>query len=216
MQIGAMPRRVLIVFDLDGTVSDSRKLARECYKHVFAVLGYGEISDEQADAFNGPDADEICRVMGVGPDKRPLYDELIDKTAVDLVYKVGKMFPGVERMLEILSPYAIMAILTNGSNRYCEACIEAFGISPYIALHSGYVRGVSKASRIGIWERECGARMVICVGDRGTDIVNARKAGAVAVGVTYGMGSREELIKADYLCDTPEEVARVCKRLITF
>lgn len=214
MRLGAVQRGVLIVFDLDGTIADSRVLARESYKHVFAMLGCGEISDEQADAFNGPDADEICRVMGVGPDRRPLYDRLIDETAIDMVYTVGKMFPGVDRMLETLAPHAAMAILTNGSARYCEACIKAFGIAPYIALHSGYVRGVNKAARIGMWEREISARRVICVGDRGTDIANARAAGAVAIGVTYGMGSREELSGADDLCGTPEEVAIVCRRLI--
>ena len=47
----------LIVFDLDGTIADSRDMARESYKRVFAMMGYGMITDELADSFNGPDAD---------------------------------------------------------------------------------------------------------------------------------------------------------------
>ena len=34
------------------------------------------------------------------------------------------------------------------------------------------------------------------------------------VGVTYGMGSREELAGADCLCDTPDEVRRACEEAI--
>ena len=69
----------LIVFDLDGTIADSRDMARESYKRVFAMMGYGMITDELADSFNGPDADEVCRVMGIGADRRAEYDELIER-----------------------------------------------------------------------------------------------------------------------------------------
>ncbi|MFR1592602.1 MAG: HAD family hydrolase, partial [Christensenellales bacterium] len=178
----------LIVFDLDGTIADSRELARESYKRVFALMGFGQITDELADSFNGPDADEVCRVMGIGKDRRALYDELVDQTDVELTRSMGRMFSGTSRMLSSLSDCATMAILTNGSQRYCEACIETFALSPYIALHSGFVSGVTKAQRIRQWQHELNAAVVIVVGDRATDIQNARAAGAYAVGVTYGMG----------------------------
>ena len=214
MHVMAAQRPVMIVFDLDGTIADSRELARLSYKRIFALMGYGEISDELADSFNGPDADEVCRVMGIGPDRRPLYDMLVDQTDVELVRTVGRMFPGTGHMLDALAPHAVLAILTNGTQRYCEACISEFAISPYISLHSGFVSGVSKAQRMQMWARELGARRIIAVGDRCTDIKNAREAGAFAVGVTYGMGSRDELASADALCDTPAEVAQTCLRIV--
>ena len=211
---GAMERPVLIVFDLDGTIADSRELARQSYKHVFAQMGYGEITDELADSFNGPDADEVCRVMGIGPDRRALYDRLVDETDVALVRTVGRMFPGTDAMLAALSRRAVLAILTNGSHAYCEACIDEFALAPFIALHSGFVSGVSKAQRMQLWAGKLGARRIVAVGDRCTDIQNAREAGAFAVGVTYGMGTREELADADALCDTPDAVAQTCLRII--
>ena len=214
MRLCAGQRPVLIVFDLDGTIADSRELARLSYKRVFALLGYGEITDEQADSFNGPDADEICRVMGVGPDKRPLYDRLLDESDAELVHSVGRMYPGVIELLQALAPHAHLAILTNGSAHYLQTNIDVFGLAPYIGLRAGFTSGVTKAQRIGMWERELCARRVICVGDRKSDVDNARAAGAIAVGVTYGMGSRKELSGADYLCDTPLEVESVCRKLI--
>lgn len=210
----AQKRPVLIVFDLDGTIADSRELARVLYKQVFEMMGFGVISDETADSFNGPDADEVCRVMGIGPDRRELYNRLVDEVELELVKTIGKMFAGVDEMLAMLAPHAVLSILTNGTTVYCNASIEAFGIGPYIRMSTGFQSGVTKAQRISMWERELGARRVICVGDRITDIQNARKAGAFAVGVTYGMGSREELAGADAICDTPIDAARVCLDII--
>ena len=142
----------LIVFDLDGTIADSRGMARESYKRVFAMMGYGMITDELADSFNGPDADEVCRVMGIGPDRRELYDRLVDQNDVELTRTMGRMFPGTIRMLDELAPHATLAILTNGSQRYCEASIEAFALSPYIALHSGFVSGVSTRGALALYQ----------------------------------------------------------------
>lgn len=209
----AMKRPVLIVFDLDGTLTDSFELGRVLYKRVFSLMGFGEISDELADSFNGPSADEVCRIMGI-EDRKAEYNRLVDEVEVELVYSIGKVYPGIHEMLASLARHAHLAILTNGSPAYCSACIEHYGFAPYIGLRSGFASGVTKAMRIGMWEKEIGARRVIVVGDRGTDVRNARAANAYAVGVTYGMGAREELMDADELCDTALEVAKACMRVI--
>ncbi len=214
MHVRVCRQPALIVFDLDGTIADSRELARESYKRVFGLMGYGTITDELADSFNGPDADEVCRVMGIGPDRRALYDRLVNEVDVELVGSIGKMFPGTEDMLEQLAPHAELAILTNGSEAYCSACIKTFGIGGYIGLSSGFVSGVTKAQRIRQWAAQLGAQCVICVGDRCTDVENAHKAGAMCVGVTYGMGSAEEMAGADILAGSPKEAAQACLKLL--
>lgn len=210
----AAKRPVLIVFDLDGTLTDSAELGRMLFKRVFRRMGFGEISDALADSFNGPSADEVCRIMGIGPERRAEYDGLIDEIEVELVRTAGKVYPGVHEMLAELSRRAHLAILTNGSAAYCKACMEHYGFAPYIELSAGYASGVTKATRIGMWERELGVRRVIVVGDRRTDIDNARAAGAYAVGVTFGMGAREELAGADALCESARQVTLACLRVI--
>ena len=214
MGVMAVERPVLIVFDLDGTLTDSAELGRVLYKRVFELLGYGVISDELADSFNGPSADEVCRVMGVEGEKREMYDQLLDAIEVQLVRESGVVYPGVLSMLEALKGRAVLTILTNGSQAYCEACIREYGFSPYIDLYSGFVSGVTKAQRIMQWQAETAARRVIVVGDRASDVQNARAAGAYAIGVTYGMGTRAEVADADALCDTAYEVAQECLRVI--
>ena len=205
---------VLIVFDIDGTLSDTVELGRELFKQVFALMGYGVISDELADSFNGPSADEVCRVMGVGADRRPLYNELLETIEDELVVKMGRMYPGAAQMLEALAPHAILALLTNGTQRYCETTIREFSLTPFISLHSGYVSGVTKAQRMQQWAAQTGARRVICVGDRGTDVKNGKTVGALTIAVTYGLGSREELEGADIICDTTAQVTKECLRAI--
>ena len=209
----AQKRPVLIVFDLDGTLTDSCELGHLLFKEVFRRLGFGEISDELADSFNGPSSDEVCRIMGI-EDRKEEYNALIDEVETALVRAVGKIYPGVIEMLADLAPHAHLAILTNGSPVYCQTCIEEYGFAPYIGLRAGFASGITKAMRIGMWERELGARRTIVVGDRGTDISNARAANAYAIGVTFGLGSREELAGADELCDTAQQVTKACMRVI--
>ena len=209
----AMKRPVLIVFDLDGTLTDSAALGRLLFKRVFAHLGFGEISDELADSFNGPSSDEVLRIMGI-EHRKDEYNALIDEVETDLVKTMGTIYPGVVEMLADLAPHAHLAILTNGSPVYCQTCIEHYGFAPYIGLRAGFASGVTKAMRIGMWERELGARRVIVVGDRGTDIANARAANAYAIGVTFGMGTREELSGADVLCSSAQQITQACMRVI--
>lgn len=205
---------VLIVFDLDGTLTDSAALGRELFKRVFELMGFGVISDELADSFNGPSADEVCRIMGIGEDRKPLYNQLINEIEPELVRESGVIYPGTVEMLSGLSQHAVLSILTNGSHIYCSTCMEVYGFAPYITLSSGFVSGVTKAQRIAQWQQETGAQRVIVIGDRATDVSNARAAGAYAIGVTYGMGSREELAGADVLCDTAQQVTKECLRVI--
>ena len=65
----------------------------------------------------------------------------------------------------------------------------------------------------GIGEEE--KKSVIMVGDRKHDVEGAKKTGLSVVGVLYGYGSREELqdAGADYLCETPGEVAELLRSL---
>ena len=212
-QVLDMKRPVLIVFDLDGTLTDSAALGRVLFKQVFALLGFGEISDALADSFNGPSSDEVCRIMGI-EDRKDEYNRLIDEVETQLVKSSGKIYPGTVEMLASLAPHAHLTILTNGSPVYCKTCIEEYGFAPYIEKYSGFAPGVTKAMRIKEWEQEFAARRVIVVGDRKTDVDNARAAGAYAVGVTFGMGSREELVKADVLCSTMAQVQEACMRVI--
>ena len=210
-----MKRPVLIVFDLDGTLTDSFMLGRVLFKRVFALMGFGEISDELADSFNGPSADEVCRIMGIEGARRAEYNRLIDEIETELVKSIGKVYPGTIDMLASLCPHAHLAILTNGAPSYLAACMTAYGFEPYIGLRAGYTEGVSKAERIRQWERELSAQRVIVVGDRKSDIDNARAAGAYAVGVTFGMGTKEELLGADALCASTEQVRAACMDVLS-
>lgn len=63
-QVIAGRQPTLIVFDLDGTISDSRELGRETYKRVFELMGFGRIPMSWRTSFNGPDADEVLPCDG--------------------------------------------------------------------------------------------------------------------------------------------------------
>lgn len=51
----------------------------------------------------------------------------------------------------------------------------------------------------------------VMIGDRGVDMIGAKKCGLAAVGALYGYGSREELAAAgaDYFARTPAEIGKI-------
>jgi phosphoglycolate phosphatase len=57
------------------------------------------------------------------------------------------------------------------------------------------------------------AKNSIMVGDRSYDILGAKKHGIYSIGVTYGYGTKEELIesKADDIIDSPEKIMGAVK-----
>ncbi|MFR5786485.1 MAG: hypothetical protein ACLUHE_04810 [Christensenellales bacterium] len=70
------------------------------------------------------------------------------------------------------------------------------------------VSGVTKAQRTSQWQHELNAAVVI-VGRPSDGYSKRARAGAYAVGVTYGMGSREELSGADGVGATARRRLRI-------
>ena len=80
--------------------------------------------------------------------------------------------------------------------------------------------GHGEGAKAGLIEnilRRFGAKPGECLmaGDRAGDIDGAHDAGVRAAGALYGYGSREELSRADYLCQTPDDIMRLalCGRM---
>jgi phosphoglycolate phosphatase len=57
------------------------------------------------------------------------------------------------------------------------------------------------------------AKNTMMVGDRSHDILGAEKHGLYSLGVTYGYGTKEELVRsgADYIVDSPREIMEIAK-----
>ena len=112
---------------------------------------------------------------------------------------------------------------TTKTHLTAKRVLEYFHLTNYIKFIGGasldekrvnkddVIRYVLEENGIGEEEK----KSVIMVGDRKHDVEGAKKTGLSVVGVLYGYGSREELqdAGADYLCETPGEVAELLRSL---
>ena len=66
-------------------------------------------------------------------------------------------------------------------------------------------------------DRGLAAAETVMVGDRYMDVEAAEANGLLSIGVSYGFGNREELLEAgaDHIADSPGDVLRIVKSILT-
>lgn len=185
----------LLIFDLDGTLVDSKQDLANAVNAARAQMGLAPIDDGRISSYVGEGATVLMR-RALGPEASEA--EIARALEFFLAYygehKLDhtRAYPGVPEALERLRRGGVrMAVLTNKPVRISRAILEGLELAAYFArIYGGnsfeqkkpHPVGVERLlSELGV-EREC----AMMVGDSGVDIRTARNAGIQACGVTYG------------------------------
>ncbi len=186
---------MLLIFDLDGTLIDSRLDLAHAVNAARAKMGMDPVSHELIYSYVGNGAPVLIkRAMGDGASDElvaaalEFFLDYYRQHAVDYT----ELYPGVQTALEQLHAAGHnIAVLTNKPVRISKSIIEHFGLSPLIArTYGGNSFEFKKPHRIGIdaLRQELGAQPeeTWMIGDSGIDVQTARNAGVAVCGVTYG------------------------------
>jgi phosphoglycolate phosphatase len=207
----------LIVFDLDGTLIDSKQDLSCAVNAARANSGMPPLDNETVYSYVGEGAPVLIR-RALGPGATD--DQVRDALAFFLAYYNDHMvdhtvlYPGVLETLDRLLAVGVkMAVLTNKPVRMSRAIVEALGIGAHFArVYGGNSFEQKKPHPVGIETllRECEAARdrTMMVGDSAVDIRTARNAQIKSCGVTYGF--QPETLAAeppDLLLDRIEELA---------
>lgn len=199
-----------LVFDLDGTLIDSKLDLALAVNATLVAAGRAELPHERIFGYVGQGALRLVeRVMGDGVTQ----DEVTHAHDFFLAYYRAHMldntilYPGVLECLEALSSHP-MAVLTNKPWRFSREIVEGLGIAKYFReIHGGNSFETKKPDPFGMrailttFGVEPGQSMM--VGDSDVDVKTARNAGAWACGVTYGFGAETlAAFPPDILLDT--------------
>ena len=185
-----------LVFDLDGTLIDSKLDLALAVNATLAAAGRAELPHERVFSYVGQGAMRLVeRALGDGA-----TPEEVDR-AHDffLAYYRAHMldntilYPGVRECLEALSDRP-MAVLTNKPWRFSREILEGLGIARYFReIYGGNSFETKKPDPFGMlailaaFHVEPNQSML--VGDSDVDVKTARNSGAWACGVTYGFGA---------------------------
>jgi phosphoglycolate phosphatase len=207
----------LLIFDLDGTLVDSRLDLAHAVNATRARAGRGPLPHEQIFSFVGNGAPILIK-RAMGPEATDEEVERALEFFLDyyrrhaLDYTV--LYPGVREALERLHlAGARLAVLTNKPVRISRRIMEGLGVSPlFFQIYGGNSFEHKKPHRIGIdtlrMEVEAPPEETWMVGDSYVDVQTARNAGVASCGVTYGFQPETfREFPPDVLVDRLEEFA---------
>jgi phosphoglycolate phosphatase len=202
-----------ILFDLDGTIIDSRVPFVTSVNYTLAAHGLPERQPEDLMIYLGPPT----RIMltDMFGDDEPLKDAALatyrehyarTSTETTLVY------PGVRELLESLHGRVPIAVATSKIASSAEMLLEHLRLADLFDVISGPLasalaepKAVTVASALAALG---GPRRAVMVGDRLYDVEGAGEHGLPTIGVLWGAGSEQELLEAGAaaLVSAPDEI----------
>ena len=208
-----------IIFDFDGTITDSKRDIADAQLWALAHLGVSDISTEEIFPHIGKPLDETFRVLLPSSlhyrieEASALYSEYYPSRAL----RTTTLFPGVQKTLEVLHESGIrLAIASTKKGDGIQRGTDYFGITHLFDQLQGSDNIPFKPDPTII---ECilrdlhwGREDTLIVGDTDKDVLAAHNAGIDACAVTYGAFARPALanLRPRYMIDSfPELLAIV-------
>lgn len=212
----------LMLFDLDGTLIDSRLDLIHSVNAMLRHLGRPELPGEVIATYVGDGAPMLVRRALGDPE-----DETYVQRALDFFltyYRQHKLdhthvYDGVLDTLRRLQngldgQMRRMAVLSNKPVHPTRAIVDALGMKDFFfAVYGGNSFPTKKPDPMGarqlLLEAKCRPEHAVIVGDSSNDILTGRNAGIWTVGVTYGFAPQTlDLTPPDVLIDTPTELVQ--------
>ncbi|HLK69662.1 MAG TPA: HAD-IA family hydrolase [Bryobacteraceae bacterium] len=207
----------LLIFDLDGTLIDSRLDLANAVNATRAHMGMARLENERVYSYVGNGAPVLIR--------RSLGDQATEAEVQegleffleyyrehDLDYTT--LYPGVIEALDRLRAASKkMAVLTNKPVRMSRSIVEGLGVGGhFFQVYGGNSFEFKKPHPIGVEalckEAGVGSGAAMMVGDSSVDVQTARNAGIRCCGVTYGFQPETLVDPApDLLVDRMEDFA---------
>ena len=204
-----------LIFDLDGTLIDSKRDLIHSVNAMLAEMGRETLHEDTISGYIGHGAPQlVARALGNGSTEQDreralkfflgyYEDHKMDSTCA---------YPGVPEALEALKGIP-MAVLTNKPVRVSRRILEALALTKYFrVVYGGNSFETKKPDPFGARKilEEFGAHpsAVMLIGDSEVDVQTARNAGTAAVTVNYGFGTHDRAaypadIYVDQLTELP-------------
>ena len=200
-----------VVFDFDGVLVDSVAPVTSSINAALREHGLAERDPRELRRLIGPPTySAFAELLAAAPDSPQVSAVVATYRAhYEAVYlSATRVFDGVVEMLEALSAQAALALATSKSVDFAQPLLDALGLSRFFAVTAAADPRSSDDDKSAIVARalaELGVAEAAMVGDRSFDMEAARAHGLRAIGVSWGIGSVEELraAGAEAIADSP-------------
>lgn len=212
-----------VLFDLDGVLVDSRAAITGCINHALVEHELPPQPVETLHRFIGPPlATGFADLTGHPPDS-PLVASCIDSYRTryaEVSLQETVVTPGIDGALSELAQRYRLAVATSKPLAFAEPLLSTLGLQPFFTALAGpdlIAHSENKAITIAASLKMLGnPERAVMVGDRSHDMVGAHAHSLPSIGVTWGIGSAEELegAGAHSIADAPAELPASVNQLI--
>ena len=189
-----------LIFDLDGTISDPKQGIVKSINHALKFHGFSERCETELIEFIGPPLDTAFSMLASTNDSE-LISSLVSKYRErysTIGYSENELYPGVAESFKKLSnvPNIKLGVCTSKRVDFAEKILELFSIRKYFSFVNGGDVGIEKWQQLELLlEENIINHKSLMIGDRYVDLTAAHKNKLESVGVLWGYGSYDELIK---------------------
>jgi phosphoglycolate phosphatase len=185
-----------LVFDLDGTLVDSRRDLADAANELLESLGAPPLAIEAVAGMVGEGArllvSRVLAARGVEAD----VDDALERFLAVYDRRLAnhtRPYPGVVSTLEALASRASLAVLTNKPQRPTDRLLELLDLARFFTRAVGGDTPLGRkpsAAPLAALCRDAGVdpAETLMVGDTWVDVQTAREAGARACYAEYGFG----------------------------
>jgi phosphoglycolate phosphatase len=207
------PNHDLILFDLDGTISDPLEGIGRSINYALAHFDYEPLEMPELAKYIGSPLDETFREITGKEEKSKALVAKYRERYGDVGYTENVLYPGIaEALLELHNAGFSIALCTSKRQDFAQKILEMFEISHYFKFVNGGEIGVPKFQQIkSLLSQGQVSTSTVMVGDRAVDIIAAHKNDLKAGGVLWGYGSRTELLNEapQYCFSSPSELIQL-------
>lgn len=207
----------VILFDLDGTLTESGEGITKSVQYALEKLGQPEPDLKKLEVFVGPPLlQQFMKYAGLDEETAVKAVEYYRERYTDIGIFENEVYPGVEDMLDKLRGKGyILAVASSKPERFVKKVLDHFDLTKYFQEIVGSEMNGGRTSKADVIEEALDRlhmadhrEQVVMVGDKEHDVFGARKAGLQCLAVSYGYGSEEELKNANPLkiADSAQEV----------
>lgn len=208
-----------VIFDFDGTVSDSAEGIFNSVLYAAEAFGYARLSDEQLRYFIGPPLQHsFMHILGADEARaQALVEKYRERYRSQGIYE-ARVYDGIPPLLSLLREAGIrLGIASSKPTPFIQKILAQHKLEHAFDQITGVGFSQSepdKAALIRTTMQSLGLQSqsrALMVGDRKFDIEGAHLAGIPCAAVLYGFGSREEFEQAgaDYIVPSPEALQSI-------
>lgn len=195
----------VILFDLDGTLTDSGEGITRSVQYALEKIGKPEPERQKLNIFVGPPLlEQFQEYAAIDKETAKKAVEYYRERYAPVGIYENELYPGILEMLEELKARGYrLAVASSKPENFVNTVLEHFHMTSYFDQIVGSKPDGGRTDKTAVIEEallrmglEKHRNQVIMVGDKEHDVIGARKAGLDCIAVSYGYGTMEELENA--------------------